>query len=106
MRLLKWLFAWSGTVTRAQYFAAGAVLTAIKFLIDRQVAAAYGVTWNLWNYFLPAQHSFFRLQNSRLYGVLWAIALPFFWIGIGMTLRRLRSAGRHWAGLSCSLFRS
>ena len=94
MRLLRWLFTWSGTVGRREYFAAGVVFTWVKFLIDRTVALRYGVDWQLWNYFLPTQHSFFNTKNPEMYGVLWAIALPFFWIGIGLTLRRLRSAGR------------
>ncbi len=95
VRLLKWLFTWSGTVTRTQYLAVGGSFTGLKYAIDVLVARHYGVSWNLWNYFLPNEHTLFRNNRpEQFYAVLWAIALPFFWVGIGMTLRRLRSAGR------------
>lgn len=95
MRLLKWLFTWSGTVTRAQYFCAGVLFTGLKYLIDVNVAIRYGVRWSFWNYFLPNQHTVFRENRPpTFYAALWAIALPFFWVGLGLTLRRLRSAGK------------
>lgn len=33
-------------------------------------------------------------RQPELYGILWAIAIPFFWVGIALTLRRLRDTGR------------
>ena len=92
--LPKWLFTWSGTVTRAEYFTAGVILTGIKYLIDRQIAAAYGTNWDPWNYFLPSRESpLFKTHTPVMYVVLGAVALPFFWVGLALTLRRLRSAG-------------
>lgn len=91
---LKWLVTWNGTVTRSQYAAAGFLLTAAKYLIDRRVAGSYGVDWYIWNYFLPTRtNSLFGAPMPRMYAALWAIALPFFWVGLSLTLRRLRSAG-------------
>ena len=93
-RRWQWLVTWSGTVTRLQYAMAGVLFTAFKFLIDRQVAGRYGVDWNIWNYFVPTRsNSIFGTHLPGLYATLWAIALPFFWVGLALTLRRLRSAG-------------
>ncbi len=94
LRLLGWLFTWSGTVTRGQYFAAGAVLTLVKYAIDRHIASLYGQHWRIWDYFLSTRGSIFGTGNRDMFVALWAVALPFFWAGIALTLRRLRSAGR------------
>jgi uncharacterized membrane protein YhaH (DUF805 family) len=88
---------WEGRVQRRHYFLAGAILVAVKYAIDRSVAAKFGETWHIWNYFLPAlDTSFFALgiRRPQLFGTLWAIAIPFFWVGIALTLRRLRDAGK------------
>ncbi len=92
----KWLFTWEGRVQRLPYFLAGVTLTAIKYAIDYSVAARVGETWRVWNYFLPSfDVSLFELGHRQptLYATLWAIAIPFFWVGIALTLRRLRDAG-------------
>ncbi|MGA8213886.1 MAG: DUF805 domain-containing protein [Candidatus Sulfotelmatobacter sp.] len=88
---------WEGRVQGRHYFLAGAILVAVKYAIDRSVAAKFGETWHIWNYFLPAlDTSFFALgiRRPQLFGTLWAIAIPFFWVGIALTLRRLRDAGK------------
>ena len=95
--LWKWLFTWEGRVQRSPYFLAGAILVAFKYAIDRTVAARFGETWRIWNYFIsPRDVSFFELgrRQPQLYAILWAIAIPFFWAGIALTLRRLRDAGK------------
>ncbi|HXM10330.1 MAG TPA: DUF805 domain-containing protein [Terriglobales bacterium] len=92
----KWLFTWEGRVQRGPYLLAGSILTVIKYGIDSLVAAHFGQTWQIWNYVLPgSQLSVFELGQSRpeMYAILWAIAIPFFWVGIALTLRRLRDAG-------------
>ncbi len=88
---------WEGRVQRRHYFLAGAILVAVKYAIDRSVAAKFGETWHIWNYFLPAlDTSFFALgiRRPQLFGTLWAIAIPFFWVGIALTLRRLRDVDK------------
>jgi uncharacterized membrane protein YhaH (DUF805 family) len=83
-------------VSRAHYFVAGSLLLALKFIIDRSIAARFGQSWHIWSYFFPpADLSIFGLgsSNPRLYLILWAVAIPFFWIGITLTLQRLRDAG-------------
>ncbi len=92
----KWLFTWDGRVQRLPYLLAGTTLTIVKFVIDRSVAAHYGESWRIWTYFFPPlEVSLSELGSSqpRLYAILWAIAIPFFWIGMALTLRRLRDAG-------------
>jgi uncharacterized membrane protein YhaH (DUF805 family) len=95
--LWKWLLTWEGRVQRLPYFLAGAILGAIKFVIDRTVAAHFGETWQVSNYVFPSLH-FTVFDDGRghgeLYILLWAIAIPFFWVGIALTLRRLRDAGK------------
>src|ERR1035438_4530962 len=91
-----WLFTWDGRVQRLPYFVAGATLTSIKYLIDDSVAARFSETWRIWNYFLPSlDASLFELvhRQPKMYAILWTIAIPFFWVGISLTLRRLRDAG-------------
>ncbi len=94
---LRWFFTWQGRVQRLQYFRAGTVLVAVKYAIDWSVAAQFGETWRIWNYFLPLREaSLFGLGGRQpvLYGILLAIAIPFFWVGIALTLRRLQDAGK------------
>jgi hypothetical protein len=63
---LSWPFTWEGRVQRRPYFLAGAILVAVKYAIDRSVAAKFGETWHIWNYFLPAlDTSFFALGIRR-----------------------------------------
>src|ERR1700676_577587 len=92
----KWLFTWDGRVQPLPYFLAGTTLTVLKYAIEFAVAAHFGETWRIWNYFFPSGNiSLFEMGNHqpKLYATLWAIAIPFFWVGIALTLRRLRDAG-------------
>jgi uncharacterized membrane protein YhaH (DUF805 family) len=96
----KWLFTWNGRVQRRPYFLAGTALTVLKYAIDFSVSAHFRETWRIWNYFFPSLDVSLWGLGSRqpeLYAILCAIAIPFFWIGIALTLRRLRDAG-HRAG--------
>ena len=102
----KWFFTWEGRVQRLQYFLAGTILVAIKYAIDWSVAAHFGERWRVWNYVLPSHDvSLFTLgiRQPELYGVLWVIAIPFFWVGISLTIRRLQDAGKS-AGWAFLLF--
>ena len=93
----KWLFTWEGRVKRFPYFLTGSLLVVVKYAIDWSVAARFGEAWQIWNYFLPLRDaSLLGLagRHSELYGMLWLIAIPFFWVGIALTLKRLRDAGK------------
>ncbi len=91
------LWTWRGRVGRTKYLVTGVSLFALKHLIDRIVATqVFGLRWSLFNYWITNETTgiddvpFGRL---KFYATLVAIALPFIWIGVVLTLRRLRDAG-------------
>jgi uncharacterized membrane protein YhaH (DUF805 family) len=91
------LLTFEGRVNRRQYFMVGICLVAVKYAVDSLVARRFGQSWNISNYFLPPTNlTIFGLggPHARLYLILWAVAIPFFWIGVSLTVRRLRDAGR------------
>lgn len=88
----------SGTVDRATYTMVGAVAFILKNNIDRFVAAYFfHQYWGFFNYWAPLREV---TRVTQLHGreavfleTMVAIALPFIWVGVVMTLKRLRSAG-------------
>lgn len=96
---LRWsdLWRWDGTLDRGPYAAWGVLLFALKYNLDRLVATLhFGHPWWLFNY-LHLDGDAFPLsldsKDARLYASLVALALPFIYSGVVMSLRRLRSAG-------------
>jgi uncharacterized membrane protein YhaH (DUF805 family) len=90
------LWDWHGTVGRGKYAAIGIVFFAIKHNIDRLIASAYGRPWSLFNYWIVnEQTGVDDVPEGRMkfYAVLVAVAVPFVWTGVVLTLKRLRSAG-------------
>jgi hypothetical protein len=90
------LWDWRGEIDRGPYLLWGALLMAIKYNLDRFVAAAMGRDWWAWHYLVPSTATPLRAgepSNARFYATLVAVALPFIWVGVILTLRRLRSAG-------------
>jgi uncharacterized membrane protein YhaH (DUF805 family) len=91
----QWL-SLEGRVSRGRYLLCGIILVALKYAIDFSVAAHFGHPWHIWNYILPpADMGLFGpgVEQRKMYFILWAIAIPFFWTGISLTVRRLRDAG-------------
>ena len=92
------LWQWHGTVDRKNYVLVGVVGLAIKHNIDRIVATAvFGRRFTPWNYWIPPVDAI-RINSlspadSRFLATMAIIALPFIWIGLAMTVRRLRSTG-------------
>ena len=92
------LFRMDGEVGRAFYAAVGIIGFLLKHLADRLVAEfLFGRTWEMFSYW----HSPFRpavpfsvLGDARFAVTMLAIALPFIWVGLAMTVKRLRSIGR------------
>lgn len=86
-----------GTVGRTKYLAIGVTLFGVKHFIDRVVATTvFGQPWGLFNYWVPLETfeiSSVPLGQLRFYATLIGIALPFVWIGVALTLRRLRDIG-------------
>jgi hypothetical protein len=92
------VWRWRGTVDRQRYFIVGVVGFAIKHNIDRIVATAvFGRRFTPWNYWIAPVDAI-RIDllppsDLRFVATMAAISLPFIWVGLAMTLRRLRSTG-------------
>jgi uncharacterized membrane protein YhaH (DUF805 family) len=93
------LWNWNRTIDRAPYLLIGALMFVVKFGIDWTIAnLAFHQSWSPLNYLI--------WPNDRVVGVLelgdperWfsltmlLVSLPFIWIGVMLTLHRLRAAG-------------
>lgn len=90
-------WTWHGTVGRGKYFGIGVTLFAVKHLLDRIVATqVFGLPWSLFNYFIVGEATEIDatpLGRLRFYATLVALAIPFIWVGVVLTLRRLRDIG-------------
>jgi len=96
-RLFWFLFGLEGRVSRRQYLVTGSALMALKYAGDCALSfAARGEMFTPWQYLSPV--SALRLDGATLPG--WAVfamvvwALPFLWIGLGMSLRRALDADK------------
>lgn len=101
------LFRFEGRVTRRQYVAAGVVLFAIKYAIDHLVSFAFGHPWNPLMYISPRLSPLYHFAaDARYWVTLTLVALPFLWMGLSLTARRLRDVGvsPFWAGLFLAPF--
>lgn len=94
---LGYLFLWDGTVDRGPYLAVGLIGFALKYNMDRLIAYfGFGKAWSVFNYFAPQPGGLGRLYSgldTQMFLVFLTAALPFIWVGVVLTLRRLRSAG-------------
>jgi uncharacterized membrane protein YhaH (DUF805 family) len=92
------LWRWDGKVSRGTYALFGICGLAIKHNLDRLIAYKFGYHWGIWNYLDPleraAQFSPLSSSEKKFLSVLLITALPFIWIGITMTVKRLRDAGQ------------
>ncbi len=91
------LFSLRGEINRLPFAAVGIGLFLAKYALDCTVSNfVFGRAWSIFNYLSGQQASllFSAAPEDRFY--FWAmllIALPFIWIGVALTTRRLRSAG-------------
>jgi uncharacterized membrane protein YhaH (DUF805 family) len=88
-------WTWRGKIGRAAYAGVGILLFAIKHNLDRAIASAYGFKWGIFNYWIynqPAGIDTLSGEQARYYATLVLVAIPFIWIGVVLTLRRLRDA--------------
>src|SRR6266478_6915676 len=92
------IWQWEGRVDRATYAAVGVAAFALKFSIDWVVVTrVFHRPWSSLNYWRPfgaisGVHAL-SLENRLFAGVMLFIALPFIWLGLAMTVKRLRDAG-------------
>lgn len=91
------LWKWEGTVDRGPYAAVGIIGFAIKHNLDRLLALTFHRPWSLFNYWIPLDRAV-RITTISPSGrnflfTMIAFALPFIWVGVVLTLRRLRAIG-------------
>lgn len=90
------LWTWEGTVDRGPYASVGLIGFAVKHNIDRLIATlVFHRSWSLFNYWFPLDQAvqLSSLSHSdRVYLLtMLAISMPFIWIGVVLTMRRLRA---------------
>jgi hypothetical protein len=101
------LWRTSGRVDRGTYALVGLVGFAIKHNLDRLVATfGFHRPWGLFNYWVP-MHEAVRISqlprgDARFLATMVALSIPFIWLGLAMSLKRLRSVG--WAAPLVILF--
>ncbi len=92
------LWQFDGKVSRGTYALCGICGLAIKHNLDRFIAYNFGYRWSVWNYLDPLEHaakvSPLSFSEEKFLAILLITALPFIWIGITMTVKRLRDAGQ------------
>ncbi len=91
------LWRLGGTIGRRQFFLIGACLMALKFNLDRLLyARLLGRTWSPFDSEF-AMSFVFRTDlhplDAQQAAIMVAAAIPFLWIGVVLTSKRLRSAG-------------
>lgn len=87
------LWTTQGTVDRGTYALIGSVGFAIKHNLDRIVATTlFDRPWSFFNYLQPGG-SLAESSDQKFFATLVLMALPFIWVGVALTLRRLRATG-------------
>ena len=93
------LWAFSGRTSRTTYFLIGVIAFLLKSNLDR-VTATYFFHhgWGLLNYWFPfpgaGGPSHLKGSDANLSLTLLAVSLPFIWLGIAQTVRRLRDCAQ------------
>jgi hypothetical protein len=89
----------AGTIGRGTYALVGVLGFALKHNLDR-LLATYGFhrPWGPFNYWVPvrdvAHITDLRGGEAGFLATMVALSLPFIWVGVVLTIKRLRSAGR------------
>jgi len=97
MRTSMSLWRPSGTVGRGVYALIGIFGFAIKHNLDRAIATlGFHRPWGLFNYWIPIRDvaNIRDLEHGQqvFLATMVAVSLPFIWVGVVLTLQRLRSA--------------
>ncbi len=87
----------NGTIDRSAYALIGVIGFAVKHNLDRLVATfVFHRPWGLFNYWEPvrdvARITELPGDEARFLATLVAISLPFIWVGVVLTMKRLRGA--------------
>ncbi len=86
-----------GTIDRGPYALVGLIGFALKHNLDRLVATlVFHRPWGLFNYWVPVRNvariSALGGADAVFLATMVAFALPFVWVGVTLTAKRLRSA--------------
>jgi uncharacterized membrane protein YhaH (DUF805 family) len=87
------IWTWRGRVGRTRYLLTGLILIAVKHNLDRLLAFAYDYRWGVFNYWVfstPGGIENLDQRDATFFSVLLRAALPFIWVGVVLTIRRLR----------------
>lgn len=91
------LVSFRGTIGRGGYAAAGVSLIVVKYLIDSVTAGLIaGRAWSPLYYVGFEQIELLRQagpEDVRLFAGLLVVAVPFVWVGVALTVQRLRDVG-------------
>ena len=93
------MWRWQGTIDRKSYASVGCAALVVKFFLDKFVAfAVFGRSWFLWSYLQPlgpdARVNSIHSDTRAFPATLLILALPFIWLGVTLTVQRLRDAGK------------
>lgn len=93
------LFSFDGKVDRRTYAIVGLVGVAVKQNLDRLVGVYFfHYEESFFNYWRPlgkaARLNHLTNTEAKFLFVLLMLAIPFIWVGVAMTVRRLRDAGQ------------
>lgn len=92
------LWRWDGEIDRGPYALIGVVGFALKHNLDRFVASLFfGRPWSIFNYWIPpgkiVRITSLSQHDAQFFAAMAALALPFIWVGVALTMRRLRAIG-------------
>jgi uncharacterized membrane protein YhaH (DUF805 family) len=93
------LWRWRGRIDRKTYAVVGVVGFVMKHLLDWQITRDFlnnnsGLAFNYWAPFgVPVRLSELSQYQAKFLATLLAAAIPFIWLGLAMTVKRLRDAG-------------
>jgi uncharacterized membrane protein YhaH (DUF805 family) len=92
------LWRWDGKVSRGTYLTVGLIGVAIKHNLDRLIASSFLGFNNSFNYWAPlgkaARLSHLSNTEAKFLATLLLFSIPFLWVGVAMTVQRLRDAGQ------------
>ncbi len=96
------LWKWDGRVSRGEYAAVGIVGVAVKHFLDRMIATAFFPeqvsAFKVFNYWAPlgkaARLNHLSVVEIKFLATLLLVSIPFIWVGVTMTVKRLRDAGQ------------
>ncbi|HEV2210371.1 MAG TPA: hypothetical protein VG167_16470 [Verrucomicrobiae bacterium] len=93
---LNQLWGWSGTVSRKPFIIWAALLFGLKYNLDRVLLRwLFDRDWSVFSYFqqpFPGIQNLSPAQSPSEFLALLAISLPFLWMGVMLSIKRLRSA--------------